>query len=333
MVSKNYPGRNKQAGITVELFSDDDIREIDYATRDVLANYGVQVSDEEGLKVFADAGCEVNFETKMVKIPTWLVNKALASTPKMFYLYGRDDEHTVPMTHNGPVYYTNFGTGIQMCDYLGDNKYKTRDSNEEDLANTAKIVDALPNLAVYSLAVSARNWAGVGAEDVHEMITSIKNTSKHFHHIDPVAENVEFYWEMLKAYYGGDEEMARNRPIMSMLVCPTSPLELSHNAAQVIMKGARLGIPVNVLSMAMAGGSSPIHLAGTLVTHNAEILSGLVLSQLAAPGARVLYGSSTTTFDLRNGTAPVGSPELAVISAAVAKLGQYYGLPVFTAGM
>ncbi|MBR1452596.1 MAG: trimethylamine methyltransferase family protein, partial [Candidatus Methanomethylophilaceae archaeon] len=209
MVSNHYPGRTKNHGLKLELFSEDDIREIDYATRDVLENYGVQVSDEEGLQIFADAGCEVNFETKMVKIPSKLINQALMTAPKKFYLYGRDDEHTVEMTHSGPVFYTNFGTGIQMCDYLGDNKYKTRDSNEEDLANTAKIVDALPNLAVYSLAVSARDWAGKGAEDVHEMITSIKNTSKHFHHIDPVADNVEFYWEILKAYYGGDEKMAR----------------------------------------------------------------------------------------------------------------------------
>ncbi len=333
MVSKHYPGRVKRSGLKLEIFSEDDIREIDYATKDILATYGVQVSDEEGLQIFADAGCDVNFETKMVKIPTKLVNQALSTVPKSFYLYGRDDDNTVLQMHKGPVYYTNFGTGIQMCDYLGDNKYKTRDSNEEDLANCAKLVDALPNLAYFSLPVSARNWAGVGAEDVHEMITSIKNTSKHFHHIDPVAENVDFYWEMLVAYYGGDEKMARDRPIMSMLVCPTSPLEISHNAAQVIIKGARYGIPVNVLSMAMSGGSSPIFLTGTLVTHNAEILSGLVLSQLANPGARVLYGSSTTTFDLRYGTAPVGSPELAVISASVAKLGQYYGLPVFTAGM
>ena len=118
-----------------------------------------------------------------------------------------------------------------------------------------------------------------------------------------------------------------------MLVCPTSPLELSHNACQVIMKGARFGIPVNVLSMAMSGGSSPVFLAGTLVTHNAEVLSGIVLAQLAAPGAKCWYGSSTTTFDLKRGTAPVGSPELALTSAAVAKLGQYYGLPVFVAGV
>ena len=92
-------------------------------------------------------------------------------------------------------------------------------------------------------------------------------------------------------------------------------------------------MPVNVLSMAMAGGSSSVHLAGTLVTHNAEILSGIVLSQLACPGAPIMYGSSTTCFDLKRGTAPVGSPELGLISAAVGELGRYYGLPVFTAGM
>lgn len=333
MVNSQYPGRNKKSGIQIELFTEDDVREIDYATRDVLENYGVQVSDEEGLKVFADAGCDVDFETKMVKIPTKLVNWALAQAPKKWYMYGRDDEHTVEQMHKGKVHYTNFGTGIQMCDYLGDGKFETRDSTEADLADCAKLVDWASNIEYFSLPVSARNWAGVGAEDVHEMVTSLKNTVKHFHHIDPVAENVDFYWEILKAYYGGDEKLARDRPIMSMLVCPTSPLELSHNAAQVIMKGARYGIPVNVLSMAMAGGSSSIHLAGTLVTHNAEILAGIVLSQIACPGAKVLYGSSTTTFDLKNGTAPVGSPELALISAAVAKLGQYYGLPVFVAGM
>lgn len=333
MSNVQYPGRVKLSGVKLELFSEDEIREIDYATKDVLSTYGVQVSDDEGLKIFEEAGCEVNYETKMVKIPTKIIEYALAQAPRKFYLYGREDRHTIEQMHKGRVHFTNFGTGIQMCDYLGDNKYETRDSTEADLANCAKIVDWAENIDYFSLAVSARDWAGVGAEDVHEMVTSLKNTSKHFHHIDPVAENVDFYFEILKAYYGGDEKMARDRPIMSMLVCPTSPLELSHNAAQVIIKGARYGIPVNVLSMAMAGGSSPIYLAGTLVTHNAEVLAGIVLSQLACPGAKVLYGSSTTTFDLRNGTAPVGSPELAVVSAAVAKLGQYYGLPVFVAGM
>ena len=328
-----FTGRSKQSGITITMFSEDDVREIDYATRDILSHYGVQVSDDEAIGVFEKHGCEVNYETKMVKIPEFLLNQALASAPSRFYIYGRDENATLEQTHKGRVHYTNFGTGIQVCDYLGNNKFETRDSTDADLAKTAKIVDYLPNIDYYSLAVSARDWAGKGAEDVHEMLTSLMNTSKHFHHIDPVGDRVDYYWEMLKAYYGGDEKMARERPIMSMLVCPTSPLELSYNACQVIMKGARYGIPVNVLSMAMSGASSSIHLAGTLVTHNAEILSGIVLAQITKPGADVFYGSSTTTFDLRYGTAPVGAPELALISAAVAKLGQYYGLPVFVAGM
>ena len=36
--------------------------------------------------------------------------------------------------------------------------------------------------------------------------------------------------------------------------------------------------------------------------------------------------------DLRMATATVGSPELAMISAAVARLARYYSLPCFVAG-
>lgn len=320
-------------GMKLDLFTEDGIQAIDRATMDVLSNYGIQVSDEEGLKLFEGAGCEVDYKTQRVKIPTGLVRKALASAPSKFYLYGREESRTIEQEHKGRVHYTCFGTGIQVCNYLGGGKYETVDSTGADLAKCAKLVDWAENISYFSLPVSAREWAGVGAEDVHELMISLENTTKHFHHIDPVAEHVEYYRDIVKAFYGGDEKLAYEKPIMSMLVCPTSPLELSHNAAQVIIKGARYGIPVNVLSMAMAGGSSSVYLAGTLVTHSAEVLSGIVLSQIARPGARVWYGSSTTTFDLKRGTAPVGSPELGVISAAVAKLGQFYGLPVYVAGM
>lgn len=328
-----YPARKVLNGIKFELFSDDEIRQIDQATRDVLANYGVQVSDDECLQVFKKGGCEVDEKTRMVKIPSYVIDRALATCPQKFELYGREDCRTVEQEWMGRVHYTCFGTGIQVCDFKGPGKYETRDSTDDDLAKIAKLCDWANGISYFSLPVSARDWAGKGAEDVHEMLTSMKNTTKHFHHIDPVAENVHFYKEMIDDYYHGNDKLAREKPIMSMLICPTSPLELSHNAAQCIYQGAKDGIPVNVLSMAMAGGSSPVFLAGTLVTHNAEVLSGIVLSQLGCPGAKVWYGSSTTTFDLKRGTAPVGSPELGMISAAVAKLGQYYRLPVYVAGM
>lgn len=328
-----YPGRDRMEGIKLEIFNTDDLRAIDHASMEVLQNPGVQVTDEEARKLFKESGCDVNEQTRIVKIPEWLVRKSLSMAPSKFFLYGRDKKHTIAQEHKGKVHWTCFGTGIKMCNYLGPGQFKTVDSTEKDVANTAKMVDWAENVDYYSLAVSARDWAGKGAQDVHETITALSNTTKHFQHIDPVGGNVEHYCDIAKAYYGGNEEEARKKPIFSMLVCPTSPLELSSNACQVIMKGARFGTPVNVLSMAMSGGSSPIFLAGTLVTHNAEVLAGIVLAQIASPGAKVWYGSSTTTFDVKRGTAPVGSPELGMISAAVAKLGQYYGLPTFVAGI
>jgi trimethylamine--corrinoid protein Co-methyltransferase len=84
--------------------------------------------------------------------------------------------------------------------------------------------------------------------------------------------------------------------------------------------------------MALAGGSSPVTLAGTLITHNAEVLSGIVLSQLTCKGSPVIYGSSTTIMDMKSTTAAVGAPELGMINAAVAKLAQYYLLPSWVAG-
>ena len=86
------------------------------------------------------------------------------------------------------------------------------------------------------------------------------------------------------------------------------------------MESARNGVVCNILSMAMAGGTSPVTLAGTLVTHNAEILGGLTLAQLTRRGAPIIYGSSTTAMDLKLAEASVGTTECALISGAVARI-------------
>ena len=324
-------GFNALNGVELSLFTTDELKAIHYATMEVLMNPGVQVSDPEARQIFKENGCEVDEKTSIVKIPEYLVRRALQLAPSRFVLWGRDKKYNTVQEAGGKVHWTCFGTGVKMCKYQ-DGKYVTVDSVEQDIADIAKLCDWAENIDYFSLPVSARDWAGKGAQDVHETLTPIANTAKHYHHIDPVGEHVDYYREIVKAYYGGDEEEARKKPIFCMLLCPTSPLELSVNACQVIIRGARFGMPVNVLSMAMSGGSSPVYLAGTLVTHNAEVLSGIVLAQLTVPGAKVWYGSSTTTFDLKKGTAPVGSPELGLISAAVAKLAQFYGLPSYVAG-
>jgi trimethylamine--corrinoid protein Co-methyltransferase len=130
----------------------------------------------------------------------------------------------------------------------------------------------------------------------------------------------------------GSTDKLRERPIMTFVTSPVSPLKLIKECCEILMGAARFGVPMNIITMAMAGGSSPVTLAGTLITHNAEVLGAIALNQLTCRGAPVIYGSSTTAMDMKLATAAVGSPECAVINAAVARLARYYCLPSLVAG-
>jgi len=109
---------------------------------------------------------------------------------------------------------------------------------------------------------------------LHNAEVLLANTTKHCF-IGPISGFlVKKLAEMAAAAVVGGVEELRQRPILSFNTCPVSPLKLVRDTCEIIMEGARHGLAVNVLSMAMAGGSSPVNLAGTMVTHNAEVLAG-----------------------------------------------------------
>lgn len=324
-------GVERLHGAGLRLFTKSELEEIHYATLDTLWETGVLIEDESARKLLEESGCVVDHKKKIVKIPEYIVKEALQKAPSRFRLVGRTKEKDVVMEAGKKVHWTNFGTAVHTLKYENGKPQWTQ-STEEDLAKIALLIDYCENIDFYTHAAIAGDYVEM-AEDVHELFTPLVHTSKPVTSMDALSASFDFYREIAKAYYGGDEELARKRPPFSTCVCPVSPLQYDANGAQVIMKSAKYNIPVNIITMAMAGATAPIHLAGTVVIQNAELLGGFVLSQMCNPGAPVWYGCSTTLFDLKRGTAPVGAPELGLISAAAAELAQYYGLPSFVAGI
>ncbi len=82
----------------------------------------------------------------------------------------------------------------------------------------------------------------------------------------------------------GEENLVK-KPMAIFDVFPHSPLVWSEVASQNLIDCSRFMIPVEIVPMPLAGALSPATLAGTLVQHTAEALSGIVLAQSTNPKA------------------------------------------------
>ncbi len=319
-------GKRRNAGLSMEVLTDDECNEIHLATLEVLKDTGVFCESETALDLYESGGCNIDRQNSVVKFPNWVVEDAIRTAAATLHACGRVPEDDVAL-EDGRVSFTNFGEGIRFVDpYTGEH----HDSTKADLEKTVRMIDYLEHIDTCERALCSHDKPPE-VQALHNAEAMLSNTTKH-HWLGPVdAFQARKIVEMCAAIVGSREKL-RERPLVTFVTCPISPLKLPQHHTDIIMEGAKSGLGVLVIGMALSGGSSPVHLAGTLVIQNCEMLSSLVLDQLTAKGAPFLYGSSTCPMDLRMATATVGSPETGVIGAAVARLARYYSLPCFVAG-
>ncbi len=320
-------GRPGSGGLSLSVFTEAELDDIHLASLEVLERTGVWVEADDALDIFRDGGCAVDGETRMVRIPPHLVEAAVRSAPPKNYLCGRDPDQDIVL-EAGRVYFSNFDEGIMVVDPRSGER---RHPLLRDVHEAARLVDALPDIDTYESAVHPGDVPEETAS-LHKWLAAVENTGKPVGTEATSAYDCRKLIEMATVVAGGEDEF-RRRPLIGFGVCAVSPLKLPRDATEVIIESARAWCPDTILSMAMAGGSSPVTLAGTLAQHNAEVLSGIVLSQLVERGCPVTYGTSTTAMDLKLAAASVGSPELALFSAACAQIARRYLIPSFVAGL
>jgi trimethylamine--corrinoid protein Co-methyltransferase len=322
----HLPGKHRSQGLSLSGLTDDELNDIHQATLEVLEKTGLFVETDEALEVFDGAGAEIDRKHKIVKIRPQLVEDAIQSAPSKILLAGRNPEHD-KVLEAGRVHFTNFSEGIEVVDpFSGEHRRPVK----ADLANAAKLVDYLDEIDVCEKAVGSSD-VPPAVLPLHNAEAMLTHTTKHCC-VGPGSGYLLKKLVQMAGLISGGIKKFQERPILSFTTCPVSPLKLINECCEIIIQAARSRSIINILSMAMAGGTSPVTLAGTLVTHNAEVLGGITLNQLVQKGAPVIYGSSTTAMDLKIGAASVGTPECAIISGAVARLARYYALPSYVAG-
>jgi trimethylamine--corrinoid protein Co-methyltransferase len=113
-----------------------------------------------------------------------------------------------------------------------------------------------------------------------------------------------------------------------LLEAPISPLKFLDVTVDALWLCGEYGIPLDVCVMPIAGGTGPMTMAGNVQLLNTEFLAGVVISQLANPGAPLQYAPRPMAMDMRTGFSLAGSVELGIMASAGAQMAHFYNVPV-----
>jgi trimethylamine--corrinoid protein Co-methyltransferase len=287
----------------------------------LLEKQGVFVENGEAMRLLKAAGAGADGSALRVRIDRKLVNECLTTTPPSITMFDRSGEK--PYHVGGDE--VHFNPGSAAVSLLDHRTQKERKAKTKDLVDFCRLVETLEHVHFQSTGlISADVPAAVS--DCYRLYLGLLLSTK------PVVtgtfrvEGFKPMLDLLVAIRGGEAELAA-KPLAIFDACPSPPLKWSNLTAQSLIDSARAGIPSETISMGMTGATSLATIAGTLVQHVAESLSGLVICQLARRGAPVIFGGSPSSFDMRKGTTPMGAIETMMIDSAYAQIGKHLKLP------
>ncbi len=304
----------------VQLLSADLIGRILREALELLMNPGVRVGSAV-VELLQSAGVEVN--DGVARIPKALLQKCVASVPREFYLYNRQGEKAV--RYGGDD--VHFDPGSCCVQILDRETLEARPSETRDLVRIVQVTEMLPQFAAQSTAVvcsaaDAPNAIG----DLYRLFIVLQHSDKPVVTGSFSAAGLQGMIDLLAADCGS-AEMSRQKPRAVFDVCPSPPLNWSEFGSHNLIDLARAGVPAEIVSMPLAGGTAPVTLAGSVTQHAAETMAGITLHQLARPGSPIVWGGAPAIFDMRSGGAPMGAVETAMLNMACAEVGKHLGLP------
>ncbi len=316
MVNDNYEPKYK-------LLPNSQLEQLHEMAMKVLEEIGVKVYHQEALKTLENSGAHIGNDN-CVKIPRRLVEDSLSNAPNKFDLYNRDLTDSITWGDN-KVYFGASGSAIRFLDSDGKT---SRNPTTKDLLRMYQLADALPEVS----------WLAPGfiVKDVPDSIVGIwrfylrikfgqKPSCADGLSIEDLLDNLK-----LVRIIRNDENSYYEKPFTPILAAPTPPLKWTEEGAGFLVEGARAKLPIIIAPLPFPGAGAPVTIAGSLVLHIAEALSGIVIVQTVSPGTPCVFAGAPAYMDMRYGTASLSTIEGLMIQMGATQMGKFYNLPTGT---
>ncbi len=303
----------------VSFLTDDEKEALHEQTLEVLEHTGIAFNTPLAIDLLQEAGATVDRGALRACLPRELVESCLALAPRQVLLAARDPAHDV-LVGDGGLTFTSDGTATYVLD---DATGLRHDGSAADLRTIMTLLDAVPNCDYVWPTISARDLDPLTANLEIEAI-SFASCAKHVQDEVREPQYVAPLLEMFAAVAGAP---VSERPVFSTINCTIAPLQHDAPMTEASLALARAGVPIVVMPMPLMGTTAPLSVAATTLITMAELLSAVVLFQLAAPGCPLIAAPEPAVADLRSGLYLCGAPELTLMSLACVEMCKHYGLP------
>lgn len=311
----------------LEVISKNKMAALHEGSLEILKRVGVVFHSEPARQLFRKHGAKVDGE--LVYIDANLVERAIESSPHTFRHGARHPEKEIVLGHRQKKLVIS---GIYGSVYILDPLLGRRLGTMEDYINFIKLFQStdLVNL-VGGLQVEPSD-ADPKKKFFQMLHQVIKHTDKALWGFPGCREDILNMFKMV-AMAMGNPNATLDRTLIGTAVCPLSPLRFTKEHGDTLMTYASNQQAIYLNSCIMAGASGPLSLLGTATLMNAEILAGIVLTQLTRPGAPVVYVPGATVADLKHGQYTGGGPESNLIVIAGLQMAlDLYKLPTRVMG-
>lgn len=306
------------------LLANEQVEQVHETSLYILEHIGVDFHHPAALELFSKSGARV--EGERVFFPPQLVKEQIKKAPSQFKLYARNPDNDLVIGGNKMAFTPGYGAPFVTDLYSGRRK-----GTLEDFVNFVKLTGASANQDICSGAVIEPNDVPSEIRHAQMLYTAIKYSDKCFMGSAMGEQGAKDSLRMASILFGSEKQLAEKPRFISIL-CSLTPLKYDLRMLGAIMEYSRAGQPQLISSLSIAGATGPVTLAGNLALQNAEILAGIVLTQLVREGAPVIFAGVSSNAEMRSGSLSIGSPEMALNTAATAQMARFYNLPSRSGG-
>lgn len=317
--------------------ADDQIELVDAASRELLQEPGLLCYNETTAKVFQKAGAQVEDagECVRIRIPDVLVDKALTTAPSRIILGARKWENRLVLDAREPR--VRFGSGSETNVWLDVDftekqpTFNRAEGTIERLCKAAHLCDNLEHLDFFIRCVNIRDKEVTHKnKDVNKFLASLNNITKH---VQAGLTDIRALNDVVSIgeIIAGGKEAFQKEPVLSFITCVVkSPMQIVDDTAAKLIEISKLRVPVVISSCPMGGATGPFDEFGMVAQVNAEVLAGVTLTQLVAPGTPVLYGAVPIRTRLDNLNDMYGAPEVVHYTVDCVQMARFYELPCYS---